>query len=51
LVSYEVKENLYIDASATYRNYMIHDAFNTVNGSATFTLGIRMNMFRRQYDY
>ncbi len=51
LISYEVKENLYIDASATYRNYMIHDAFNTVNGSATFTLGIRMNVFRRQYDY
>ncbi|HXB44380.1 MAG TPA: hypothetical protein VNV85_10005 [Puia sp.] len=51
LISYEVKENLYVDASATYRNYMIHDAFNTVNGSATFTLGIRMNVFRRQYDY
>jgi len=51
LVSYEIKENLYIDASATYRDYVIHDAINTVNASATFTLGIRMNMFRRQYDY
>jgi len=51
LVSYEIKENLYIDASATYRDYVIHDAINTVNASATFTLGIRMNVFRRQYDY
>jgi hypothetical protein len=51
LVSYEIKENLYIDASITYRDYVIHDAINTVNASATFTLGIRMNMFRRQYDY
>jgi hypothetical protein len=51
LVSYEIKENLYIDASATYRDYVIHTAISSVNGSATFTLGIRVNMFRRQYDY
>jgi hypothetical protein len=51
LVSYELKENLYIDASVTYRDYVVHDAISTVNASATFTLGIRMNMFRRQYDY
>ncbi len=51
LVSYEIKENLYIDASAGYRHYAIHDALNSVNASALFTLGIRMNVFRRQYDY
>jgi hypothetical protein len=51
LVSYEIKENLYIDASAMYRRYVINDAFKTTNASATFTLGLRMNMFRRQYDY
>lgn len=51
LVSYEIKENLFIDLSATYRDYVVHDAINTVNASATFTIGIRMNMFRREYDY
>jgi hypothetical protein len=51
LVSYEIKENLFIDASAVYRDYVIHNAINTVNASATFTIGIRMNMFRREYDY
>jgi len=51
LVSYEVKENLYIDASVMYRDFVTHDAINTVNASATFTLGIRLNMFRREYDY
>ena len=51
LVSYEIKENLYIDASAMYRRYVIKDAYNTTNATATFTLGLRMNMFRRQYDY
>ena len=51
LVSYEIKENLFIDASALYRDYVIHDAIHTVNASATYTLGIRMNMWRRQYDY
>src|SRR5579871_210831 len=51
LVSYEFKENLFIDASLTYRDYVVHDAINTVNASATFTIGIRMNMFRREYDY
>jgi hypothetical protein len=45
LVSYELKENLYIDASVLYRDFVTHDAINTVNASATFTL------FRRQYDY
>ncbi|HVM87759.1 MAG TPA: hypothetical protein VMT76_06190 [Puia sp.] len=51
LVSYELKENLYIDASAVYRNFRIHDAYNSLNASANFTIGIRMNMFRREYDY
>jgi hypothetical protein len=51
LISYELKENLFIDASAVYRNYTIHDANNSIDASATFTIGIRMNMFRREYDY
>jgi hypothetical protein len=51
LVSFEIKENLFIDASAMYRDFIIHNSINSINASATFTLGIRMNMFRRQYDY
>jgi hypothetical protein len=50
-VSYEVKENLFIDFSAMYRSYTVKDVVKTVNSSGIFTLGIRMNMFRRQYDY
>ncbi|MBS1667944.1 MAG: hypothetical protein JST58_11260 [Bacteroidetes bacterium] len=51
LVSYEIKENLYIDASAMYRRFITHYATKSIDATATFTLGIRMNMFRRQYDY
>lgn len=50
-VSYELKENLFIDLSAMYRTYTKHDLIKTTDNSATFTLGLRMNMFRRQYDY
>ena len=53
-VSYEIKENVYIDASAQYRYYSVkylHAPTAEVNSSALFTLGIRMNIFRRQYDY
>ena len=53
-VSYEAKENLFIDLSAMYRNYKVDNTLATTvpnSNSAMFTLGIRMNMFRRQYDY
>ncbi len=53
-VSYEIKENLYIDASAQYRYYAVkymHSPTSVVNSSGLFTLGVRLNIFRRQYDY
>ncbi|MBS1933380.1 MAG: hypothetical protein JST96_05220 [Bacteroidetes bacterium] len=53
-VSYEAKENLFIDFSAMYRSYNVSDptaANMQSSSSAMFTLGLRMNMFRRQYDY
>ncbi len=53
-VSYEVKENLFIDLSAMYRSYTVSNPLATMvpsSSSAVFTIGIRMNMFRRQYDY
>lgn len=53
LVSYQWKENLFLELSAMYRHYMVHDPTNTYHSSssALFTAGVRINMFRRQYDY
>jgi hypothetical protein len=50
-VSYEIKDNLYIDCSALFRNYSVSGINPTSSQSTIFTLGLRMNMFRRQYDY
>jgi hypothetical protein len=52
-VSYEWKENLFLELSAAYRNYTVNDPTNTYHNSssAIFTAGVRINMFRRQYDY
>jgi hypothetical protein len=48
-VSYEFRQNLYFDVSMLYRNYKIAN----VSGQTNTTLvnaGVRLNMFRRQYD-
>ena len=50
-VSYEIKENLFLELSAMYRTYTVHDIIPTTSSSTMFTAGIRLNMFRRQYDY
>jgi hypothetical protein len=51
--SYEIKENLFIDFSTIYRTYTVHNVSgpSSTNSSTTFTLGVRINTFRRQYDY
>jgi len=53
LVSYQWKENLFLELSAMYRKYSVNDPTNTYHSSnsTTFTAGVRINMFRRQYDY
>jgi hypothetical protein len=53
LVSYEWKENLFLDLSVQYRKYAVNDPTNTYHSSSStlFTAGVRLNMFRRQYDY
>jgi hypothetical protein len=53
LASYQWKENLFLELSAQYRNYSVHDPTNTYHSSSStlFTAGVRINMFRRQYDY
>ena len=49
-VSYEWKENLYFDVSFQYRNYKIANIAGQSNTSL-ITAGIRLNMFKRDYDF
>lgn len=51
LVSYEVKENLFLEGSMLIRNYKSGVAAIADRNTSLFTAGIRMNMFRREYDY
>jgi hypothetical protein len=53
LVSWQCKENVYLDLSAQYRNYTVHDPSHTYHSSNSMllTAGVRINMFRREYDY
>ena len=49
-VSYEVKENIFLELSGQLRNYK--DLLNpTATNSTIVTAGVRMNMFSRRYDY
>jgi hypothetical protein len=50
-VGYEVLENLFIDASVMYRKLSVPAAAQLAGKSTLFTIGLRLNMFRRQYDY
>jgi len=51
LVSYELKENLFVEASALYRKF--DKADNTPSSSSTtvFSFGVRWNAFRREFDF
>lgn len=49
-VSYEVKENLFLEVSGQYRNYKIQSA-PIASNSTIITAGIRLNMFNRRYDF
>lgn len=51
LVSYEVKENLFLEASALIRNNKSSVAEIANRNTSVITAGVRMNMFRREYDY
>ncbi len=48
LISYEWKENLFIDFSAQQNNYAIKSEKYT-NNSTLFTVGVRLNFIRRAY--
>ena len=48
LISYEWKENLFIDFSAQQNNYFIKSE-KYANNSTLFTVGVRLNFIRRAY--
>ncbi len=47
-LSYEVKDNLYLDLCAQHRNYKVD---KTHTNSTLLTAGIRFNIAKRDYDY
>jgi hypothetical protein len=51
LVSYEIKENIFFEASALLRSVKTTHVNTIDNNAAVMTAGIRINMFRREYDY
>ena len=50
-ISYEVKENLFIDATALFRNYKTNLPSPFAGNSKMVSFGIRWNIGRREYDY
>jgi len=51
LVSYEVKENVFLELSGLIRNLQSGVAGTPDRNTSVITAAIRMNMFRREYDY
>lgn len=50
-VGYEVLKNFFIDGSLMYRKLSVPAAPQLAGKSTIFTVGLRLNMFRREYDY
>ena len=51
LVSYEMKENLFLEAAALVRKLRVEKDISRNKNSTMLTLAVRWNMFRREYDY
>jgi hypothetical protein len=51
LVQYELKENLFIELNALYRKQDTKTTPVTSQNTTAFTLGVRWNMHRREFDY
>lgn len=49
-VSYEVRENIYFDLSLQSRTYKLSSA-GAKTSHTLFSAGIRINMFKREYDF
>lgn len=50
-VGYEVLENLFVDAVVQVRRYKVVSDPALTRNSTLMSLGLRMNMFRKEYDY
>jgi hypothetical protein len=51
LISYEPKENVFLDVSLLVRRYKATETPSLNKNTSVITAGLRMNMFRREYDY
>lgn len=51
LVSYELKENLYVDGNILIRRWKTDGEILPEDKTNVFTLGLRWNIARREYDY
>ncbi len=49
LASYEIRENLFIDANLQRRTYKLQSGGNTL--TTVFSFGVRWNMARRDFDF
>ena len=49
-ISYELRENIFIDATMQHRNYSIANVPGQSN-TTLLTAGIRINMYKRNYDF
>ena len=50
-VSYELRENLYLDLSYQYRNYKFVNDATQKSTTSLVTAGIRLNIAKRDYDF
>jgi len=50
-IGYELLQNLFIDASFMYRKLSVPAEAQLAQKSTLFSIGLRLNMFRREYDY
>jgi len=50
-VGYELFRNLFVDASVMYRKLSASSQSQLSSQTTMFTLGVRLNAFRREYDY
>ncbi|TAL44495.1 MAG: hypothetical protein EPN92_08685, partial [Chitinophagaceae bacterium] len=51
LLSYELKENLFIEASATYRKFSVASNSSLSNNTTILSFGVRWNMHRRVFEF
>ncbi len=50
-LGYEILENLFIDGMLQVRNYKTNNDASLTRNTTMFSLGLRMNMYRREFDY